>query len=185
MRTRAVLLVLVGVAVMPALSLAAAAHHRVGLRITVKPTSGSSTTQFVVSFGTPDRTGKVGIFDRREELSLQGPSHVAGCISSVSKTLPAAAAHARVSDTLDPAQLGGRWCVGAYRGQIEEIQGPACVTGKPCPEFASQLRRLGRFVFRVMSVGPGDTTPPAFAGLQSAFACTPGRNGPARPRRLR
>ena len=177
MRTRAVLLVLVGVAVMPALSLAAAAHHRVGLRITVKPTSGSPTTQFVVSFRTPDRTGKVGIVDRREELSLQGPSHAAGCISSVSTTLPAAAAHARVSDTLDPAQLGGKWCVGAYRGQIEEIQGPACAKGKPCPEFASRLRTLGRFAFQVKSVS-GDTTPPAFAGLQSAFACTP---GPQRP----
>jgi hypothetical protein len=178
MRTRSVLLILVAIVMIPALSFAAAARHHVAPRITVKPTSGSPTTRFLVSFRTPDRTGRVGIFDRRDELSLQGPSHAAGCILSVSKTLPAAAAHARVAATLDAEQLGGKWCVGAYRGQIEEIQGPACVTAKPCPEFASLLRRLGTFAFRVKSVRPEDTTPPAFAGVQSAFACTP---GPQRP----
>jgi hypothetical protein len=66
--------------------------------------------------------------------------------------LPSAAAQARLMTTLDPGQLGGRWCVGAYRGQIDEIDAPACVNGKPCPEFASRLRTLGRFAFRVKRV---------------------------------
>jgi hypothetical protein len=67
--------------------------------------------------------------------------------------------------------------VGAYRGQIDEFEGPACAKGKPCPEFPSRLRTLGRFAFQVKRMS-ADTTPPAFAGLQSAFACTP---GPQRP----
>lgn len=176
-RKAAALLVVTGVAATAAGSVATAAHRAAGLQITVKPASGSPTTRFVVSFRTPDRTGRAGVLDRRDELRVRGPSRQAGCVSDVSRALPSAAAHARLITTLDPAQLGGKWCVGAYRGQIVEIDGPACVNGKPCPEFASQLRTLGRFAFGVKRIS-ADTTPPAFAGLQRAFACTP---GPQRP----
>jgi hypothetical protein len=82
-----------------------------------------------------------------------------------------------VITTLDPAKLGRKWCLGGYRGHIEEVQGPACTKGTPCPEFASRVRTLGRLTFQVKSTS-GDTTPPGFAGLQRAFACTP---GPQRP----
>jgi hypothetical protein len=172
----AVLLVVTGVAATAAVSVATAAV-RAGVQLTVKPASGSPTTRFVVSFRTPDQTGQMGALDRRDELSVQGPSGRAGCIAHVSRALPSAAAHARVTTTLDPAQLGGRWCIGAYRGRINEIEGPVCVKGKPCPEFVSVVRTLGRFTFHVTS-NSGDTATPAFAGLQSAFACTP---GPQRP----
>lgn len=176
-RKAAVLLGVVGIVVIPAVSVAAAAHHAAGLRITIRPRSGSPTTRFAVSFRTPVPTGRVGVLDRRDELSVQGSSRRAGCISAVSRALPSATARARVITTLDPARLGGKWCVGAYRGQIDEILGPACAHGTPCPEFASRLRRLGRFAFQVKSTSL-DTTPPAFAGLQRAFACTPGPQQP-------
>jgi hypothetical protein len=178
MRTRAVLVAVVGIAAIPALSSATVAHDRRGPHITVKPTSGLPGTRFVVSFRTPDRTGRFGMFERRDELSLHGPSQSVGCVSSVSVTLRAAAAHVRLIVRLDPGPLGGSWCVGSYSGQIEEIQRPVCVMGIACPEVAVLLRRLGRFAFQVERIAPGDTTPPAFAGLQSAFACTP---GPQRP----
>jgi hypothetical protein len=169
--------------VLSGVSVASAAHRAAGLKVTVNPTSGSPTSRFVVGFRTPVRTGRMGFLDRRDEITLHGPARQAGCVSGVSRALPSAAAHARVTTTLDPARLGGTWCVGTYRGRVDEIQGPACVNGKPCPEFVSRLRALGRFGFQVSSTSagttpPADTAPPAFAGLQSAFACTP---GPQRP----
>jgi hypothetical protein len=51
------------------------------------------------------------------------------------------------------------------------------VAGTLCPKFVSVLRTLGRFTFEVQTTSK-DTAPPAFAGLQRAFACTP---GPQRP----
>jgi hypothetical protein len=178
MMPKAALLVVVSaIAATPAASDATTAHHSPGPHVTVRPATGSPTSRFTISFRTPVRTGRVGLVDRRAELSVQGPSSQAGCVSDVSRVLPNAAAHARLTTTLDASQLGGRWCVGAYRGQIDEIAGPACVAGRPCPEFVTVLRTLGRFTFRVQG-GSGDTTPPSFGGLQSAFACTP---GPQRP----
>jgi hypothetical protein len=178
MRRRASgLLVVAGIAAVPPLSIAAAAHRAQSPQITVNPTTGSPRARFVVSFRTPDRTGRIGVFDRRDELSAHGPTGQTGCVPEVSRALPSAAAHARVTTTLDPRRLGSKWCVGAYHGEIDEIEGPACVEGQPCPEFVSRLRTLGRFAFKVASTSK-DTTPPGFAGLQSAFACTP---GPQRP----
>lgn len=173
----AVLLVLVGIVGIPAVAVATARRHTTGLKITVRPTSGSPTTRFVVSFVTPARTGRVGLFDRHDEISVRGPTPNRGCVAGVIKGVPGAAAHARVTATLDPARLGGEWCAGAYRGLIEQIARPRCVKGRACPEFASQVRALGRFAFQVRSVAT-DTTPPVFAGFQMAFACTP---GPQRP----
>jgi hypothetical protein len=180
-RTAAALLGVAGIGT-TAVSVATAAHHAAGPHITVRPTSGSPTTRFVVSFRTPDRTGRAGLLDPRDELSVQGPSSQAGCVSDVSRALASAAAHALVTTTLDPARLGGKWCVGGYRGRIDETHAPACAKGKPCPEFASRIRTLGRFAFQVKSIS-GDTTPPTFAGLHRAFACTPGpqRPGPTTP----
>jgi hypothetical protein len=180
--------VLLGIVTISAVSTGAAPRLAPATHIAVKPTSGSPTTRFAVSFRTPDRTGPIGVLDRRDELRLDGPSGQAGCVSGVSRALPSAAAHARLTTSLDPEQLGGTWCVGAYRGRIDEIQGPACAKGKPCPEFASRLRTIGRFAFEISSSSaaappaattpPTNSTPPAFAGVQSAFACTPGAQRP-------
>jgi len=53
-----------------------------------------------------------------------------------------------------------------------------------CPAFVVLLRVIGHFSLRVRSQPPAgggggrDATPPSFAGLQSAFACTPGPQTP-------
>ena len=184
-RRAAAFLIATLVAAIPATSIATAAHHGAGLTIAVTPASGAPTTRFVISFRTPDRTGRVGALDRRDQISLSGPTGQAGCLPSVLRTLPRAAAHVRVVTPLDPARLGGDWCVGAYRGRIDEIEGPVCVKRRPCPKIATRLTQLGRFAFQVKRI-PSDTTPPTFAGLQSAFACTPGpqRPGETTPFRL-
>jgi hypothetical protein len=165
------------IAATPGLSIATT--DQAAAPIVVKPTHGSRTTSFVVSFRTPDRTGKAGLLERRDQLSAQGPLRQAGCVTNVSRTIPPAAAHARLRVLLDPAQLGGNWCAGDYHGRIIELARPACQTGKVCPAFVLLLRTLGTFTFRVTATSSQtDTTPPTFSGLQGAFACTP---GPQRP----
>jgi hypothetical protein len=172
-RKVAVLVAAAVIAAVPAVSIAAT-DHVAAVTITVKPASGSHTTGFVVSFRSPDRTGRAGSFDRRDELSVHGPPGPAGCVTAVSRMLPTAGAHARVTALLNPAELGGRWCAGAYHGRIVELQRPACAGGTACPMFVSVLRTLGSFGFRVTGGGQQDTTPPTFSGLQRAFACAPG-----------
>jgi hypothetical protein len=148
--------------------------------ITVKPASGSPSTRFAISFRAPQATGRFGNLNREYILSAAATATTPapGCVLNVSITLPAARAHARVRTMLDPRQHGGRWCAGAFHGQIEEIQGPVCPKGEACPAFVLLLGTIGRFSFHVSQPAGGDTTPPTFAGLQRAFACTP---GPQRP----
>jgi hypothetical protein len=176
-RMRSVALVVLGIAVVPALSGATGGHRRTGTPITVKPSNGSPGTRFVVSFRAPDRTGRYGTSERRYELSATGAQGAKGCRSSITMQLPASRAHARVSVTLDPTRHAGRWCAGPFAGQIDEIQQPVCSAGQACPAYVVRLGTVGNFKFHVKSTG-GNTTPPTFAGIQSAFACTP---GPQRP----
>lgn len=173
------------VAAVSGLSTAAGLARPSSVHISVKPSAGSPTTSFVVSFRAPHWTGRYGLSERRYMLSATGALGTAGCIANVDKPLPYSRLHARVHITLDPARLGGRWCVGTFHGVVEEIQGPVCPKRSRCPEFASLVARIGRFTLDVHAAGGGtkppggaDTTPPTFAGLQSAFACTP---GPQRP----
>ena len=75
---------------------------------------------------------------------------------------------------LDPVALGGRWCVGAFRGRLLELQTPVCPPRALCPAYV-RIRTLSRFSLVVRRAAPGgDETPPVFAGLERAVACTPG-----------
>jgi hypothetical protein len=152
-------------------------------RITVKPATGTPTTRFAVSFRAPQTTGRFGFLNRQYILSASATetaktAPAPGCVSDVSITLPPVRAHARARTVLDPRQHGGRWCAGAFHGQIEEIEGPVCPKGELCPAFVVLVGTIGRFSFHVNKIAGGDTTPTTFAGLQHAFACTP---GPQRP----
>ncbi len=82
----------------------------------------------------------------------------------------------RVSVTLDPHALGGRWCAGTYAGRVEQLQTPVCPHGKVCPLYVV-LTPLARFTLHVDGAPAGGAAP-SFAGLVSALACTP---GPQRP----
>jgi hypothetical protein len=147
-------------------------------RISVAPRAGGPATRFRVRFRAPQRTGRRADAERRYELSVSGPSGGHGCVSSASLELPFTRAHARVRTALDPARLGGRWCAGTFHGQVEEVQAPICPRATVCPALVMLLGTVGRFSFVVKLPPTGDRTPPTFAGLKSAFACTP---GPQRP----
>jgi hypothetical protein len=147
-------------------------------RITVKPRIGNPHTHFVVSFRAPDATGSSGFLGRHYVLSAATSSQAQpGCVSTASLSLPDARARSLVRVTLRPQGPGSRWCTERFSGQIEEIEAPVCAKGRLCPAFVVLLGTVGRFSFRVTSSG-GDGTPPVFAGLKRAFACTPGAQRP-------
>lgn len=145
--------------------------------ITVKPRTGGPHTRFVISFSVPQSTGRFGGLGRRYILGAAQSRLAPGCVSDVSVNLPDTRAHALMRVTLAPRRFGQRWCTGSFRGQIEELQAPVCFKGKVCPAYVALIGTVGRFAFRVKATRV-DTTAPTFAGLQRAFACTP---GPQRP----
>jgi hypothetical protein len=152
---------------------------RLHARISVTPSSGGPTTSFLVSFRAPQRTGRLGHLERRYELSVSGPAGVTGCLSSASLQLPYTRAHTREHATLAPATLGGKWCAGTFNGEVEEIEAPICGLKIPCPAFVVLVRTVGKFRFDVVAPpSGGGGAAPTFAGIKSAFACTP---GPQRP----
>jgi hypothetical protein len=142
--------------------------------IKVSPASGAPTAVFAVSFRAPNRADAAN--GRGYEVDVSGPSNAAGCVASGSQSVGNVRAHVRVTVMLGATGSPPRWCVGTYHGTVTELQRPVCGPGTPCPQYIVLLGTLGKFSFRVK--GGGDTTPPTFAGLQSALACTP---GPQRP----
>jgi hypothetical protein len=151
-----------------------------GLRrvpVVVTPSTGSPVTTFVLSFRAPERTGLYGSSQRHDLVVASSASPDQGsCVRTLSIRAPDAHAGARVRVRLVPDSLGGRWCVARYNGRIEEIQTAVCPHGTLCPTYVLLRGIVGRFVFHVS--GSGDNTPPTFAGLQEAFACTPGPQQP-------
>jgi hypothetical protein len=136
-------------------------------------------TTFVVSFVAPARTGDFGRIRLRNVLTARAPSSPTGCLAHVRATLPASLRGARVSVRLDPKRLGGSWCTGTYPGKVFTLQSVLCRRGQVCPDHPLVRTTVGQFSLHVRSVPESaDHTPPTFAGLQRAFACTP---GPQRP----
>jgi len=164
-----------------AVAATAAAGATPSARIYVAPAAGGPQTVFVVRFRAPQRTGIVGAMRRFDQLSAAAPAGAPkhGCLPVIDVSLPAAGSGAGVRAHLDPRKLGGKWCVGTYHGQVEELESPVCSTGMACPAFIALLGTLGRFTLHVRApLTALDTTPPSFGGLQSAFACTPGAQRP-------
>ena len=168
--------------VSPAVTPARVGARLDGVPVRVTPAAGSPRTTFVLYFRAPERTGRYGPIQRHDTLTAAAQAPSRGCIRTVAVRVPDARAGAQVRVSLAPARLGGRWCTGAYRGRIEELQSPVCARGRACPAFVLLRGVIGRFSLRVRGGQPAptsaDTTPPSFAGLQQAFACTP---GPQRP----
>ncbi len=154
--------------------------------VRVRPATGLPHTVFELGVGVPKRTGVFGSIQRHDVVTASAPAGAGdGCITSVDVPVPDARAGARVHLALNPRELGGRWCEGTYRGRIEELQSAVCPHAELCPDYVLVRGTVGRFALHVRSAAPKtpppagtDTTPPTFAGLQSAFACTP---GPQRP----
>ncbi|HEY8645806.1 MAG TPA: hypothetical protein VIL77_08020 [Gaiellaceae bacterium] len=162
-----------------ALALVSRSASAGGVVVRVEPAAGGPGTTFVVSFTAPARTGVIGSMRLRDELNVETTSAVRGCLARASERVPDARRGQRVRVSLDPATLGGRWCAGVFRGRLLELQMAVCPPGALCPMYV-RIRTIGRFslvVRRAPSAG-GDVTPPTFAGLERAVACTP---GPQRP----
>jgi hypothetical protein len=156
----------------------------VSAAVTVTPATGGPRTVFTVRFVAPERTGAFGSQRRWDALSLAhaGSAPGSSCVSAAALKLAAAAGGSPLRLRLDPRRLGSaaRWCEGAYDGVIREYEAPLCPPATACPQYILVVGVVGRFHFTVHAPtgGSTDTTQPAFAGLQKAFACTP---GPQRP----
>lgn len=161
-------------ALAPARTRAAAPHTRVD----VSPSTGGPVTMFAIRFRAPDRTGRKAGSERRYLLSVSGPANEQDCLDGADRALPFSRAGARVKALLDPRHLGGRWCTGTFHGRVEEIRTLVCPHGTACPRFVELLGTIGRFRFTVRPGGAKDTTPPVFAGVKTANACTPGAQRP-------
>jgi hypothetical protein len=159
---------------MPATVLVVRAVHRSHPAIEVSPSRGHSGTTFVVRFRVPDTKARA---KRHYVLSLAGPGGRSRCLAGADVPLPLARAGARVTTVLDPRRLGRPWCAGAFSGRIDEIGEPTCAHGRACPRYVRLLGTAGRFSFSVVAAG-ADVTPPAFAGIETATACTPGAQRP-------
>jgi len=149
------------------------AGSQIPLKVTVKPQTGGPRTHFVVRFQAPARTGVIGIIDRRYRVEASGKG--TGCAEARSTDVHPTRKGQRVSVT-----LSGPWCAAFYHGKVIETDGPYCRSGQPCPEFATQVRTIARFTFKVAK--PSDTTPPSFAGLDRAVQCFPGPQTPGEQR---
>jgi hypothetical protein len=161
------------------LALGAAGVHRV--RVQVTPTAGSARTVFVLTFRIPERTGLYGSSQRHDVLIASASASARGCVTMLNVRVPDARAGTRARVTLTPRPVGGSWCAGVYHGRIEELQTAVCARGLACPTYVLVRGTVGRFSLHVRSTPlptGTDGTPPSFAGLQRAFACTP---GPQRP----
>jgi hypothetical protein len=149
----------------------------VGVAVRVEPAAGGAGTTFAVSFVAPRRTGVVGSIRLHDQVSIETSSARSGCLSRVSKLVPDTRRGQRVRVRLDPAAFKGHWCVGVFKGRLLEQQTAVCPPGSLCPMYV-RIRTIGRFSLVVRRPPGGDVSPPVFAGLQRAFACTP---GPQRP----
>jgi hypothetical protein len=145
--------------------------------VVVTPSSGSPLITFTLSFRAQERTGLYGSSQRHDLVVASASPGQGGCVTTLSVHAHDAQTGARVRVRLVPGNLGGRWCVGRYSGRIEEIQTAVCPHGTLCPTYVLLRGIVGRFTFHVIDSND-KTPPPTFAGLQEAFACTPGPQQP-------
>ena len=116
-----------------------------GVRVTVTPHAGASTSTFVVSYVAPATTGVVGATRIRDEMRAQAGSTSAGCQSLKTQFVPAVqrGQHVRVA-----LRSVSGWCAGTYTGKLVELVSPVCPPGSLCPQYL-RIRTLGTFTFVV------------------------------------
>jgi hypothetical protein len=158
-------LILLGLAAVPAVSLAGCATKSAqsgqtttsrpgdgaARPLSVSPSAGGPTTTFSLRFTAPASAGVTGNSRLGYTLSLIGPRQVGRCIGVRSEPVPAATKGVPLPITLDPAHLGGSWCTGAYTARVVELVGPACAPGTVCPQFVRVVGTVGTATFRVQA----------------------------------
>jgi hypothetical protein len=148
-------------------------------KVTVKPGSGTPRTHFALSFRVPVATGRFGMVQIADTLSVTGPAGT-DCQSRAIRALKPAKKGKRIKMTLKPAKHG--WCAGRWRGTVVQSESERCspTAGRVCPDLVVAPRVIASFHFRVKpgaTHGPptqpsGDA--PTFAGLVSAITCPSG-----------
>lgn len=119
--------------------------------VRVSPPVGSRTQSFAISLRRPTATGGTGLFRRHDSLTVAGPRR-RGCVSAAEVGLPDGPAGRTTAATLDPRHLGGRWCVGTFRGIVVQTETVHCAAGpipRACPFLVVAPQTIGRFHFRV------------------------------------
>lgn len=147
----------------------------------VSPRVGVPGTTFLVSFASPVRTGVIGSIRLRYLLTAASASPGQGCLVQISSAVPNGRRGRQVLVELNPETLGGEWCTGTYAGKVSLLQTAVCSHGVLCPTYGrmrSSITHFSLFVRGPIPQPDGDLVPPNFAGLERAFACTP---GPQRP----
>ena len=142
-RVAAAIAVLATVAI-PAASSAAQSG---GVRVSVKPPSGSAHARFVIGFSAAQATGGVGSVHKTYRVTANGPGG-AGCQSSASGFAPPSSAGSQVRVALSPSRSGG-WCPGTFKGAVWMVIAIVCPPGEACPALLPRPQMVGRFTFRV------------------------------------
>lgn len=120
--------------------------------LTVTPSTGGPRTTFSLRFIAPASSQRMAHSKIGFTLGLAGPPGI-GCIGSRSVELPAAIKGDPVPITLDPARLGGAWCVGTFKARVLELGTPVCGAGTMCPQFVRVIGTVGKTTFRVLHSG--------------------------------
>jgi hypothetical protein len=157
-RWAAVLVVLSGMAAIPAASSAVsnAASSAVanavepgraaGVKVTVRPRSGSASTRFAVSFRAAVTTGR-SLHDVYRITASRAARR--GCQSAVAVVAPASKAGSTVRVTLGPGR-SKHWCAGTFGGQVWDVITEApCPINHACPAIEPAPQLVGKFNFRV------------------------------------
>ena len=145
----AVALLALGAVSVPALASVSAGRRAPA--VTINPSTGSPTSRFAVRFVAPARTGSYGGFVHRLSMSVTATSKRGRCLAGAADEVVVGRAPARVTVTISPG-TGHRWCLGTFRGQIDELRTPVCPPRELCPAFVV-VSPIGRFSFRVTARG--------------------------------
>jgi hypothetical protein len=141
----AALIAVAGIAAIPAVSDAAQPGHAASLNVAVKPSAGSSTTHFAISFRAGQTTGRAvhNLYRATAAVGRHG-----SCQSSATAIVPATAAGSTARVVLSPSRPAG-WCAGTFGGEVWDVISEPCPVGRACPDIVPAPRMVGRFTFRV------------------------------------
>lgn len=118
--------------------------------VAVTPGSGHPTTTFHLSFIAPASSGTSGGSRISYSVGVSGPTST-GCIGATSAEVSPVTKGDPVAVALDPATLGGSWCVGVYAVRVLELQRPVCAPGAMCPQYVRVVETVGTAAFRVVT----------------------------------
>lgn len=116
--------------------------------LSVTPASGAPTTTFHLRFIAPASSAVSGRSRISYSLGVTGAART-GCIGATSAQVRAASEGDPVTIALDPATLGGSWCVGSHVARVLELQRPVCAPGTMCPQYVRVIGTVGTVTFRV------------------------------------